>query len=394
VTPASTRIGLLSGACVQYDAISYSLRLKLELLRRLRRAGHGVTANVFVHGTDLEDPEIRVRSLRELLLDPEFVAADVLVYEYGIAYDLFDSIFALGEHQRTIGIYHNVTPPELVDRPETKQAVRDGLLRRHNLALLDHVACDSEVNRQDLVACGIPEERLSVLWLPPRASQPQVHVPQWGVDPVEILFVGRLVRAKGVLDLLEAATSLRRAGERHFRVTLAGSERWSEPETIETLRRAEQASPGSVRIVTDPDDAALETLYRASAIFAIPSYHEGYCLPVLEALHAGCQIVGSDAGNLPELVGDVGQVVPTGDVAQLSRAMKRAIEAVRGVADGSRDVEIPVTRDVIEFSEWRERVATHLERHSRRQYEETLLTILGEVGTELGAKPTLAGAAP
>ena len=94
-TGAATRVALVSGACVRHDAISYSLRLKLELLRSLRN----VEVRVFVQGTDFDDPEIRVRSLGELLLDPEFTGSDVVVYEYGIAYELFDSLFALDETQ-------------------------------------------------------------------------------------------------------------------------------------------------------------------------------------------------------------------------------------------------------------------------------------------------------
>ena len=192
------RVALLSGACVRYDAISYSMWLKLELLRSLRDAGHAVDVRAFVQGTDLDDPDIHVRSLRDLLLDPDFSRSNVVVYEYGIAYDLFDSLFLLRDGQRSVGIYHNLTPLELVHEPAVRKGVREGLLRRQNLALLDHVACDSEFNRQDLVACGLPEERLSVLSLPPRVSLPGVESPTWRVDPVELLFVGRLVKAKGV----------------------------------------------------------------------------------------------------------------------------------------------------------------------------------------------------
>ena len=92
-------------------------------------------------------------------------------------------------------------------------------------------------------------------------------------------------------------------GERGFRLTLAGSARWSEPDTIELVRAAAADSKtGAVRIVVDPDDEALERLYRDSSVLVMPSYHEGYCLPVLEAFHAGCQVVASDAGNLPSIV--------------------------------------------------------------------------------------------
>lgn len=387
---APTRVALLSGACVRYDAMSYSLRLKLDLLRSLEKAGAEVEVKAFVQGTDLDDPEIRVRSLQELLLDPYFTTSHLVVYEYGIAYELFDSIFALGARQRSIGIYHNVTPLELVQMPDSRRRVRDGLLLRHNLAVVDHIACDSEFNRLDLVACGVPEERLSVLSLPPRVALPPRDDPDWSADPVEILFVGRFVRAKGVHDLLEAVTLLAAQGEQGFRLTLAGSARWSDPDTIEAARTAAAAQGACVRIIADPDDETLEHLYRASSILALPSYHEGYCLPVLEALHAHCQVVAYDAGNLPAIVAGLGQLVETGDVRGLARAVQRAIAAVRAAGNRSGLDGIPVTDGHLDPTEWHKAVAAHLERHSHERYVRAFLAILDGVGIDLGRNAVLA----
>ncbi len=56
---APIRVALLNGVCVRHDAISYSLRLKLELLRSLRDTGHEVEVRAFVQGTDLDDPDIK-----------------------------------------------------------------------------------------------------------------------------------------------------------------------------------------------------------------------------------------------------------------------------------------------------------------------------------------------
>ena len=266
--------------------------------------------SAFVQGTDLEDPDIHVRSLAELVRDPVFARSNVFVYEFGINYDLFDSLFLLRDGQRSVGVYHNLTPPALIDLPHARAHVERGLLVRHNLGLLDHVACDSEFNKQDLLDCGLADERLSVLALPPRVSLPRVDTPDWAIDPVEILFVGRLVRAKGIHDLLDAAALLRAEGESGFRVTLAGSALFSDEDVIESIRSTAAGSDGrSIRLISDPDDSTLESLYRTSSVLALPSYHEGYCLPVLEALHAGCQVVTYDAGNLPAIVGGLGQVV-------------------------------------------------------------------------------------
>jgi glycosyltransferase involved in cell wall biosynthesis len=375
------RVALLNGVCVRHDAISYSLRLKLDLLRSLRDAGHDVEVSAFVHGTDLDDPDVHVRSLADLVREPAFAAADLVVYEFGINYDLFDSLFLLREEQRSVGVYHNLTPPELIDSARGREDVERGQLLRHNLDLLDHVACVSEFNRQDLLDCGFAEERLSVLPLPPRASLPRVDAPEWSVDPVEILFVSRLVRAKGVHDLLEAAALLRAEGESGFRLTLAGSARFSDEDVIGSIRSTDETW---FRLITDPDDASLESLYRTSSVFALPSYHEGYCLPVLEAFHAGCQVVTSDAGNLPAIGGGLGQVVATGDVQALAQALRRAIAATRA-SHGDEPRLVPAANGDLELTEWLDRVGEHLAMHSWAEYQRSFRAILHGIGVELPA---------
>ena len=203
------------------------------------------------------------------------------------------------DEQRSIGIYHNMTPPELVELAGPGKRSSAGFSCVRTSRCLDHVACDSEFNRQDLLDCGLPERQLSVLPLPPRVSLPRLRPCAGASIPIEILFVGRLVRAKGVHDLLEAAAQLQSAGERGFRLTLAGSPQFSEPEVMQAIRSRRYGIGRMSAVIPDADDDTLDRLYRNSSVFAMPSYHEGYCLPVLEAFHAGCQVVAYDAGNLP-----------------------------------------------------------------------------------------------
>jgi len=69
------------------------------------------------------------------------------------------------------------------------------------------------------------------------------------------------------------------------------------------------------------DDATLRGLYRQARAVLVPSRCEGFGLPALEALAAGRPVAVSDAGALPEVVGDVGRVVAAGDVAAWSRCL-------------------------------------------------------------------------
>jgi glycosyltransferase involved in cell wall biosynthesis len=72
-------------------------------------------------------------------------------------------------------------------------------------------------------------------------------------------------------------------------------------------------------------DAALADLYAAAAVTALPSLHEGFGLPALEALACGSPLVVSDRGALPEVVGDAALVAPPTAEA-LADALRAALE--------------------------------------------------------------------
>ncbi len=74
------------------------------------------------------------------------------------------------------------------------------------------------------------------------------------------------------------------------------------------------------------DDGVLDALYRQAVALAHPARYEGFGLTPLEAMARGCPVVVSDAACLPEVVGDGGIVVPTGDVDSLTDALAGLID--------------------------------------------------------------------
>ena len=97
-----------------------------------------------------------------------------------------------------------------------------GLRQKANLFLPDMILADSEFNRRDLVEYGIDPSRLQVLELPlPDGFIPAPRPPSCPGE-VEILFVGRFVPAKGVLDLVESVIAARARSAARLRLTLAG----------------------------------------------------------------------------------------------------------------------------------------------------------------------------
>jgi len=74
------------------------------------------------------------------------------------------------------------------------------------------------------------------------------------------------------------------------------------------------------------EDGVLRTLYENAAAFVFPSRYEGFGLPPLEAMIAGCPVVCSDATSLPEVVGDAALLFPAGDSAAAAERIERVLD--------------------------------------------------------------------
>jgi glycosyltransferase involved in cell wall biosynthesis len=82
----------------------------------------------------------------------------------------------------------------------------------------------------------------------------------------------------------------------------------------------------------------LTELYRIATALVFPSTHEGFGLPLLEAMDHGCPILASDVSAIPEIVGDHGQLLDPDDPAAWSEAMATLLAAParrRELADAS-----------------------------------------------------------
>jgi glycosyltransferase involved in cell wall biosynthesis len=82
---------------------------------------------------------------------------------------------------------------------------------------------------------------------------------------------------------------------------------------------------GDVRFLGWVADAELEGLYALAAAFVFPSLHEGFGLPVLEAMLRGVPVACSNTSSLPEVAGDAALLFPPEDPAAIAAAMERLL---------------------------------------------------------------------
>jgi glycosyltransferase involved in cell wall biosynthesis len=138
-----------------------------------------------------------------------------------------------------------------------------------------------------------------------------------------VLGLGTVEPRKGFPLLVRAFDELA-AADPDLRLVIAGPDGWG----AEALSAAVQASPHRRRIVRLGwvDDVRRAALLRGASAFAFPSLYEGFGLPPLEAMSAGAPVVSSDAGALPEVLGDGARMVPTGDADALATALAAVLD--------------------------------------------------------------------
>jgi glycosyltransferase involved in cell wall biosynthesis len=173
----------------------------------------------------------------------------------------------------------------------------------------DRLIALSESGRRDIAATlDVPEGRIDAIPLGP-GEDPVVAAPyeaelrqrlQLGEGPV-ILAVSALSAHKNVLALVEALPGIRARAPGAALVVPANPTPLGE----ELLRRAaELGVRDSVVFPGWVSEGDLEGLYRLAACFAFPSLHEGFGLPLLEAMRRGVPVACSDAAPMPEVAGD------------------------------------------------------------------------------------------
>jgi len=207
---------------------------------------------------------------------------------------------------RLVTIYHNITPARfflgfhhhLLGLCYHGRRELEVFAPRSELGL-----GDSEYNRRELEAAGFAHSGVLpiVLDFSRYAGRPSPVVEGlYGDGRTNLLFVGRIIPNKKVDDLVRVFAVYKRYLDRSSRLLLVGDTRGHEryhdrlKELVRELRVDDVVFTGHV------DDDDLRAYYRVSHLFLCLSEHEGFCVPLQEAMHFGLPVVAYDAGAVRE----------------------------------------------------------------------------------------------
>jgi L-malate glycosyltransferase len=168
---------------------------------------------------------------------------------------------------------------------------------------------DSEYNRGELVAAGYPRTAvLPVVLDLARYERPRSPVVSrlYGPDRRNIVFVGRVVPSKRVEDLLRAFAVFQRHVERRSRLLIVGDTRGHERYYSRLLELAGKLKLRDVVFTGRVEEHELRAYYAAADAFLCLSEHEGFGVPLLEAMLFGVPVVAYAAGAVAETMDGAG----------------------------------------------------------------------------------------
>lgn len=341
------------------DGVSNGIFYTQRLLQSL-----GIASEVYSGGIP---PALagRVRPIKDYVSRPD----QVVIYHHSIGTDLEDFLFSLAEPK--VMAYHNITPAQFF--PEGSLLRRYCDLGRTQLAAWRDrfigVIADSEYNAEEVQALGYrPVHVIPLLFELERAiaADWDKGLPQRLPEGLHLLFVGRIVENKRQHLLIQMLRELERMIPEAIHLHLVGgtaSQAYHDHlrELIQRHRLSERVHlPGKVSA------EALYAYYRAADAFVCMSEHEGFGIPLIEAMAFDLPVIACATSNIPNTLGEGGLLFQEADPLAMAAAVKAILDEPRlrvAVREGQR---------------------RNLERFRRPRLVQQLIAFFAELGYELG----------
>ncbi len=285
------------------DAIGDSARRVRDLLRAI---GHDSD----IYALTIDDA---VRHDVRRFDDPGARRGDVTIFHYALPSPMTEAFASLPSGR--VLQYHNVTPAAYF-APYDPALFRLAALGRRELATLagrvDLALGDSEYNRQELAALGFGRTGVFPIAVDTaRITQPADRPALDRIlddGLVNFLFVGRIAPNKKIEDHIRLAEVYKRYVDAYYRFIFVGR-----CDVVPRYYSMIRALMAEYRFLDDRfvftgaiSDEELAVYYRHAAVYVSLSEHEGFCVPLVEAMAAGVPVLAYAAAAVPDTLGGAG----------------------------------------------------------------------------------------
>lgn len=147
---------------------------------------------------------------------------------------------------------------------------------------------------------------------------------QYGISSKFILFVGTLQPRKNITGLIEAFNILLKDKQnKDLQLVVIGKRGWLYDEIFSKVK--ELGLKGKVIFADFVQNDDLVRFYSNANCLVLPSYYEGFGIPLIEAMACGCPIVASNLSSIPEIVANAGLLIDPYDTGSIVKAVKQVL---------------------------------------------------------------------
>ncbi|SMC76591.1 Glycosyltransferase involved in cell wall bisynthesis [Desulfocicer vacuolatum DSM 3385] len=316
-----------SGSAVG-DAVTNSMIFIQEMLSQL-----GFTSQIFVENPA---PGLEKKLLHYQQLSSN--ANDIIFIHHSMGHELTDWIESLPG--KKILIYHNITPARFFpeDSPFHHYSRIGRQQLRTFLPLMDAAIAVSKTNKEELESLGYK----NVTQIPLLMDTEILEQRPWdenivtnNADIFTILFVGRVAPNKCQQDLISIANRLKNCFHRPFQLVMIGNCDTHCPYYKSLMENIMAAGMEEhIHFTGKIPDNELFGWYRAADLFLCMSEHEGFGVPLIEAMAFNLPVVAFKSSNIPHTMDGAGILVTQKDPSAIAalikiistdKALKRAI---------------------------------------------------------------------
>ncbi len=278
-----------------------------------------------------------VKALKEFDRENEYIlstgrqppaTSDLVHYPY---FDLFFLTLPMKKIAPTVVTIHDVIP--LIFPEKYPKGIKGWLkfqIQKFSLKGAKAVITDSQNSKKDIIKyLGFPKEKSYVIPLaageefkPLAKTRRKYSLPERFV-----LYVGDINWNKNIPGLVRACEKAK------IPLVIVGKQAVSqdydrahpENQDLVWLQKKIEENPllTALGFVSTQD---LVAIYNLASVYCQPSFYEGFCLPVLEAMACGTPVVCSQTSSLPEVVGEAAVLVDPSNADDVYRGIKRLIE--------------------------------------------------------------------
>ena len=291
------------------DAITNQM---LEWQRHLRRLGWH--SEIFAEHVAPELAD-QIRPLRSY----GGSAGELLLVHHSHGYAAFDEVIDLPNPM--VAMYHNITPEHFFEHPLERRYCRLG---RDQLAYLARRAlfgiAPSNYNRLEMLEAGFRRVDVIPVRVDFREFADAGRIA--GLRGTDWLFVGRVVSSKCQHLLVEAFAAYSRTFDPRARLVLVGSTADEEYRRRVVATATRFGIEDRVQLRGKVSDRELREAFASASVYVSLSEHEGFGVPLLEAMAAGLPVVAYASSAVPETMGGAGILLRTQDPATVAATVR------------------------------------------------------------------------